>query len=132
MLNEAPAAESEDARVGAGDVPGVPDAAVRAALIRGLDVPRPEGAATLAGRMFLARGAAGVTDGRNAVDAALSFPRVTGALVVHVHAGRAADRGVWFAVDDQVLSPAEFHERLAAVGGRPAGQPVILVACRER
>jgi hypothetical protein len=96
------------------------------ALVPELGVPRPFGAPTPSGRVFLARGAPGVPDDtQDAVDAALTFPPVSGATVLHLH---AAD-GVWrFVADDQVLKAAEFAGRVAGLG-LPAGQPVILVAC---
>ena len=96
-------------------------------LVPGLGVPRPQGAATPSGRVFLARGAPGVADdGGVEVAAAWSFPPVAGATVVHVHAEGGGTR---FVVDDQVLTAAEFGGRVVALG-LPAGRPVIIVACR--
>ena len=95
-------------------------------LLPELGVPRPHGSPTPSGRLFLARGAPGVADDdRDAVDAALGFPPVAGAAVLHVHTTGGGSR---FVVDDQVLTAAEFAGRVASLG-LPAGQPVILVAC---
>ena len=97
------------------------------ALIPELAMPRPQGAPTPSGRVFLASGAPGMTDdGGDKVAAAHSFPPVAGATVVHVH---AAGGGTEFVVDDQVLTAAEFGGRVVALG-LPAGQLVIIVACR--
>jgi hypothetical protein len=102
-------------------------AAARAALIRDLGVPHPQGASTPAGYVFLARGAPGVADDtKDHVDAAFSFLPVAGATVLHLH---TTDGGTRFAVDDQVLTPAEFCERKLALLNLPRGKPVIIVAC---
>ena len=105
---------------------GVPGAAP-VPLMPGLGVPRPYGAPVSSGRVFLARGVPGVPDdGPDEVTAALSFPPVDGATVVHVR-GVATAGGTQFTVDDQVVTASTLAARIAALDLR-AGEPVILVA----
>ena len=65
-------------------------------------------------------------DGQEAVDAAFRFPPVAGATVLHVH---TADDGTRFVVDDELLTAHRFAAQVAELG-LPAGELVILVACR--
>lgn len=89
-------------------------------------MPRPGGAPTLSGHMFLARGAKDVPDDtRETVSAAAGFPRISGATVLHLH----TRDGTRLVVDDQVLTAAEFHAQKIPLLNLTPGQPVIIVGC---
>ncbi len=81
---------------------------------------------TPSGFFFPARGAAGVPDdGADHLSAALDFPPVPGATVLHLHT-RPDGRLV---AGDRLLTVAQFQEQVLAGLGLPAGQLVILVSC---
>ena len=89
--------------------------------------PLPHGLAVPSGRAYLARNAPGIPDdSAEHLAAALNFPPITGATVVHVH---TTGSGTRFVAGEQILDPARFYAAKIAALHLPPGQLLIIIGC---